>query len=1143
MKIADLPFGPKVPAKAAIGTSENPVAAADATFEGMFQAVVATHGDTVALVGSDAQLRFRELDSLSASIAGFIISLGYGAEDAVGVLCTRGARYLAAAMGILRAGAVYLPVEKELPLPRQEVMLSPARLIITDTHCLRRAEYLRYRLPGVTHILCLDAADGDAYIEKGGTLASTAYWEHVSEAGSDRGWLAFLGEDTPPAAVLQGLAHNVLAKTALAGLQQRRVLDIGSGSGAVAQALVGNATEYTAVELARPELDRVGRWQAPGTVLLHQMEAVDICFLEGREFDVICLHGVVECFPGYNYVRTVLRHAVDLLAEGGHIFVGAVPDLETKDAHRESLRAHAVATGDNAALLRFDASEELLVPRRFFTEWAAQSPVPVDVEFSETVVPGAPLAGCRYDVIIRRAERKHTSVCPAWQGTDALPAASQVALPPCRPEQAAYIVYTSGSTGVPKGVVVEHRHLVHIINALRPLAAGCARVALVAPLSFDASIQQLAVSLFCGGALHVLPDEERKNPSAFCRYVEQHNIDLCDMTPAFFNVLVAYLADRRLPLPVKRLLLAGEVMRPDVVHRFYSIPGNGSIVLFNVYGPTECTVDTTAFRIDVTNHEAFTAYPVGNALAGCRVTVRDAQGRRLPDAETGELWISGAGVSRGYLGDASPGAFTVAEGERCYRTGDNGYMLNGLVYYVGRDDQQVKIRGNRVEIGEVEGAIAGFPGVQQVVVVADTFRTGEDKRLAAYVVGNVDMAVLQRYLEQVLPPYCVPGYYVPMVELPFSINRKIDKRALPLPHQQVESVPLRRPTGPVEEKLADIWKRLLGVDVTDAEASFFSLGGHSILAIRLIAMIESEMQMHVSVKELFAHPSIASLSGFFAGKSCTSEGPVIKLCHCEGGKELFLFHPVGGSVFCYSELASHLSHKYSVYAVEASGFSKEKTALNTELHRVRDLAAYYLGEIMKVCGDNIILGGWSFGGLLAYEAACHYERMGHKAGAVLILDSVADNTKAKVVAAKDDVAMLKSLMQDTLAFDEAVLRSLPREEKLAYLVSCGEKTGVLPVGFSSVQMDNLLQTYRSNAIAAARYANPTPSDAHILLVRALDHAGNALTVPNDKYQGWSRFLKEENITLVWTEGTHENMLSPGLAGNVATHILDYMERE
>ncbi len=1223
MKISDLKFA----SPAAETIRKQATALATGTLETLFRTVAHGSAEHAALEDATTTLRFAELDALSAAIARFVTARNYGPEPVVGVVCMRGAPYLAAALGVMRAGAVYLPIEQDLPQVRKEIMLRPARLLITDTHCLRDAEYLRYRNPGIAHILCIDSPEYDTCMERPSALSSTAYWEHLAGPGSDQGWKSLFSGELVADEALQAMAANVLKKSGIATKPRGRVLDIGSGSGIVAQTLAGVAGQYTAVELARNELDRVERLSASASVAMHHMEAVDIGFLQGEPYDGIILNGVVENFPGYAYLRTVLNHAVRRLSDDGVLFVGAVWDLEARDALRDALRNHAQTSGNARGLSSFEASEALFLSRKFFTEWAQESPVPVRVCFSPLAGPDATgrdaqslndteqqhlpgrvdrpdwtdrpdrenrakpadmtgrvyltdradwteLVDYRFDVVITRSPQSTFSRTDKTRfGLNDALSAPDVAFPLCTPEQAAYIVYTSGSTGIPKGIVVEHRNLLHILMALRKFSEGCHRAALVAPLSFDASIQQIAVSLFLGKPLYVMSDEERKNPEAFLRCVHERNIDLCDMTPAFFNVLVEYLHERNLSLPIVRILLAGEILRPDTIQKFYHIAGNEQVVLFNVYGPTECTVDSSAFRIDKDNYKNFSAYPIGTPLEGCVISVRDKNGSPLPDSVTGEIWISGNGVTRGYLDipeeqdgknrlnepesqcrlsrqntpEKSP--FLSEQGTRWYRTGDYGFMVNGLAYYQGREDQQVKIRGNRVEIGEVENAIATFPGVKQVAVVAGTFSTGEDKTLAAYVVGNADIPALRHYLERQLPSYYVPGYYVPMTELPLSANRKVDKKALPSPSarphthlEEKEGTPTTRrpPEGPLEEALASMWKRLLGVEVTDTEANFFSLGGHSILAIRLIAMIEKELHAHITVTELFAHPTLALLAHFFAGKAKEQEGPIIKLCHCEGGKKLFLFHPVGGSVFCYSALMEHLRHAYTVYAVEAAGFRPERTALNTELHRVEGLAAYYLEEILKVETDDILFGGWSFGGLLAYETACLYEKTGRKTDSVLILDSVANNSGAKQMAAKDDVEMLKSLLQNTLAFDETTLRSLPRAHRLAYLVECGEKTGLLPAGFSAVQMDNLLQTYRSNAIAAARYERPTRSDKKILLVRALEFSGNVQIVPDDVYQGWSDFLKKSNITLAWTEGTHETMLSPGLAGNVAKHILEYL---
>ena len=1143
-------------------SSSSGLSGAWVSLEALFCSVADENPDSIALSGGGKSLNFSELRDFSARIAAFVQAQNYGPEAAVGVLCKRGATYLAAAIGIMRAGAVYVPVERELPRARQEVMLRPVRLLVTDSASLAEAEYHRYRNPNIAHVLCLDAPNFADVLESGG-LSSTEYWEHIAEQGSDHGWLGDVDGRPLDLAELERMADSVLQKAGLASNRSpgstpastqasgKSVLDIGSGSGAVAQALASAASRYAAVDIARNELDRVQALPCGTSVTIHRMEAVDICFLGDERFDLVVLNGVVECFPGYNYLRRVLDHATERLTAGGSIFVGAVRDMDRKDDLRAAIREHALATGDQSALLRFEGTAELFVPRRFFSAWAAECPFPVEVKFSPAAAPAPSANGqadaFRYDVQICRSTHDSGlhSNRPMREsfGLRDLEACPATPLASVRPDAAAYVVYTSGSSGQPKGVVVEHRHLLHIIHALRAFSEECGTVGLVAPLSFDASIQQLAVSLFCGKPLYAMSDEERKNPAAFCACARKRGIDLCDMTPAFFNVLVDYLQERREPLPLRRVLLAGEVLRPDVIQKFYAIPGNEDVVLFNVYGPTECTVDSSAFRIDCNNHADFTAFPIGRPLEDVSIFVLDKHQRPMPESVTGELWIAGAGVSRGYLNGESGDAFTEYAGRRCYRTGDNGFIQNGLVYYRGREDQQVKIRGNRVEIGEVERAVGSFPGVRQVAVVADFYLADSDKSLAAYVVGAVDPAGLRSYLEQQLPHFCVPDYIVPMMELPLSPNRKVDKRALPSPLGRAEAAAGRCPQGVVEQTLAAIWKQLLGMDVCDAEASFFSMGGHSIMAVRLVAMIEKELRVHIAVNELMAHSSIARLAELVEGKAGARNSPIIKLCHSEGGKNLFLFHPVGGSVFCYSDLAQLLDGRYTLYAVEPAGFQAEKTVLNTELHSVQGLAAIYLDEILKVATDNIVFGGWSFGGLLAYEAACLFAARGGDPGPVLILDTVLDNTRAKLLAAKDDVELLKNQLHEALAFDVEKLRAMNRAGRLAYLVECGEAAGLLPPDFSPAQMENLVQTYRLNAIAAARYDNPTPSDLRILYIRALEFASNPYIDFNDQYQGWSRFLPEKNITLRWTAGTHQSMLSPGLAEGVAEHICDFLGQQ
>ena len=274
MKISDFQFDVSIKE-----TDQKHEAAYDgSSFEELFSNVVRVFPDRVALVDDEMSLSFAELDTISSAIASFILKMNYGDEAVVGVLCERGNLVLAAAFGAMRAGAVYLPVEKELPLPRQEIMLKPAQLILADSSSLREAEYFQHKIPGISHILCLDAPEFEDAIEKGTELKSTAFWEHIADRGSDQGWKSYFDAKMVSMEVLEDLPANILTKSNIAGKKQKRILDIGSGSGVVAKGLIDASSQYTAVELAQNELDRVEEYAVDNAVKVHQMEAIDICF-------------------------------------------------------------------------------------------------------------------------------------------------------------------------------------------------------------------------------------------------------------------------------------------------------------------------------------------------------------------------------------------------------------------------------------------------------------------------------------------------------------------------------------------------------------------------------------------------------------------------------------------------------------------------------------------------------------------------------------------------------------------------------------------------------------------------------------------------------------------------------------------------
>lgn len=1153
MKISDLLF--ELP-----GTTQATVSALPSdlpSLEARFAAIVHKQPDQPALADATGSMSFAELDAYSAAIACFILARGFAPETPVGVMCSRSRQFIAAALGIWRAGAVYVPLDPGLPLKRRQQMLEncAAPLLITDLTQAGDAQRLQYACPALAELLCPDVELFDDAIESPGELMSQELWNHVTADAADGSWKSYFDGKPINAALLEALADNLLKKTAAAlPGGQGRVLDIGSGAGVVARAQLSRCTHYAAVDLSRRELDRLEALAQTSGIPLdtHQMEAIDIHLL-GGEYDLITLNSVIENFPGYNYLRRVLDHALAGLKAGGTLFLGGVWDLAKKPQFLSDLRQYAEGQLGAAGLVRLEASQELFVPQAFFTDWAAHCSQSVQLEFSRPDIDSRELADYRFDVCIRKvgdtqAERVSGSI--SRHGAEDLRQAPAVPMVSCAPTHAAYIIYTSGTTGIPKGVVIEHGSLLNLTDALlatiyAPRWANIpARAALLASFSFDASLQQIAASLLGGHALHVVSDELRKDPAALHGFLEARHIDVCDGTPSLFSLLSDYWQDHGLNTSVSTFILGGEALRGDHLARFFASPAHRAACIFNAYGPTECCVDATLHRFDISNYRDYVTPPIGRPLLNTDISVRGRNGEALPAGIPGELWICGAGVARGYHGDRELTAmrFVEAEGRRWYRSGDVGRCQHdGVLFYIGREDQQVKIGGYRVEIGEIEAVLNRCPLIRQAVVRADDFGGNGVRTLAAYFVaaGDADPSRIRAYLANHLPAYAVPSHFVELDSLPVTSSGKVDRMSLPSPIQAGahDTRPRRLPAGEIEEKLAAIWAQLLGRPIDDADADFFEQGGHSVLGIRLISLIEKHFGRRLSLTRLFKSPTIAALAEALAEEAAASTAytPVIPLELQGNGAPIFLFHPVGGSVFCYRTLAKMLAGEHPIHAVEAPGFSTDWP----QMPSVEEMARHYLDAILSQTKQNeIIFGGWSFGGLVAFEAARQFRAKGGRVGGLILIDTVADNRIAKALMQQDEAAMLGRLFSEQLPVSEEDFRARTGDERIDYLIQMGTEHGLLPSGFNQQQMRRLLQTFHNNALASARYDAPA-APGRALLIRPQQTSRSALTLPDDPLQGWAERLPD-GIDLQWVQGNHESMLTDQLVAETAAHIRHYL---
>ncbi len=431
--------------------------------------------------------------------------------------------------------------------------------------------------------------------------------------------------------------------------------------------------------------------------------------------------------------------------------------------------------------------------------------------------------------------------------------------PVAGPNDLAYVIFTSGSTGRPKGVMVEHGSLVnHIAWQARTFGFDAnERILQRTSVAFDASVWEIWTPLAIGARLVLLPAHASRDVEQMARTLVEQQVSVAQFVPSLLRLLV------QLPAPAvqcRYLFSGGEALEPQLAMQARALTTHGIV---NLYGPTEATIDSTSWTCD--GNAVVESVPIGKPIANARAYVLDSRLQPVAIGVAGELYIGGAGVARGYLGrdDLTAERFLpdpFSGSGRLYKTGDLvRYLADGTLEYLGRNDDQVKLRGLRIELGEIEVRLAAHPSVQEAVVLV------RDERLVAYCTPReaqvqIDVEALREHVQQHLPAYMVPQAYVVLAELPLSPNGKLDRKALPEPGMQsVISRGYEAPIGEVETRLANIWAEVLKVEQVGRHDHFFELGGHSLLAVGLIGRMR-QAGLSADIRVLFNQPTLAALA-------------------------------------------------------------------------------------------------------------------------------------------------------------------------------------------------------------------------------------------------------------------------------------------
>ncbi|MBG6085889.1 non-ribosomal peptide synthetase [Actinomadura viridis] len=562
---------------------------------------------------------------------------------------------------------------------------------------------------------------------------------------------------------------------------------------------------------------------------------------------------------------------------------------------------------------------------------------------------------------------------------------------PVSPESLAYVMYTSGSTGVPKGVAVTHANVAAFCRDGAWRDDVVERVLVQANHAFDASTYEVWTPLLRGGGLVVVPSGE-VDVSERARLIALHGVTNVHATAGLFRVLAEQSPE--MFAGVREVSTGGDVVSSSAVRALLEThPG---MVVRSTYGPTENTAFTTQVPFTVAA-DVPSSVPIGVPMDNTQVFVLDEFLRPAPPGVTGELYIAGAGLARGYIGRPALTAerfvacpFT-DRGERMYRTGDLArWTPDGELEFGGRADSQVKIRGFRIEPAEIEATLSTHATVGQVAVVAREDQPGV-KRLVAYVVpagdDGVDEATLRAHVAAKLPDYMVPAAVVVLNALPVTVNGKLDRAALPAP-DFAGLVTSRGPATPTEEVLCGLFAEVLALETVGAEDSFFELGGDSLLAMRLIARIRVVLNVEVSIRTLFAAPTVAAIAESLHGESHAGDfDEVLPLRTGGDGPPLFCIHSGGGLSWSYAALAEQLSPDRPVYGLQARGLTGDEELPGS----IQEMAADYLARIREIQPDGPYhLLGWSFGGLVAQAVAARIQAEGGQVELLAIIDGYPD---------------------------------------------------------------------------------------------------------------------------------------------------------
>ena len=852
--------------------------------------------DTIAVEFEGQTLSYKQLDLAAEKVAAFItvqVNTVSDQQPVVGILMDKRPEMIVAVLGIMKAGAVCLPLEPSHPHARLQFVVNDAAAfaILSEKKYLHTLNKLQWECEALSTFLCMDTDDiYEVAHEWDEVRNEQEVWDYVGENSHDDisggGWTSSYTGKELSREEMDEYAENVLIKLRPYLTNRSRVLEIGCSSGISMFKMAPFVDQYFGVDLSGKIIQKTraeARRKGFDNITLQAAAAHEIDSLHWSGFDIIVINSVIQSFHGHNYLRQVISKCLPLLKNKGLIFFGDIQDQDLKQALIDDLTAFKAAHKDQGYFTKTDWSYELFLSRKFFEDLRYEYPAITTVNHStKTGTIGNELTRYRFDCIVsvnkeqadlaplgqRHKSQFGVATLDQYEGADASEWYYKEA---AVAEKLAYIIYTSGTTGLPKGVMIPYRGLNNLVMSYRndyDFSAFAPCLLQTASIAFDVFFADICRTLFMGGRLVLCNNDVAIDPPELYTQLKATGVNLLDSTPSLIIPFMEYVYENGLDIDFLRVLILGSDSCPaGDFKKLYERYGQ-QLRILNCYGTTETTIEASFFEATADNLPESGTTPIGQAISNVTYYVLDEYGQLVPDGVQGVLHIGGEGVAAGYINRPElnrerfiPDPFI--NGNIMFNTGDVvSWNKEGQIAFNGRNDYQVKIRGFRVELGEIESQLLQVEHVTQAAVLAHRDEDGANM-LVAYYAAAVPLQPqdLRKQLHAKLPEYMVPAHLYAMDSLPLTANGKLDRKALLQLSPATSRAAQESPRNRLEQKLCKIWSDVLGREGgIGINENFFDIGGHSLKATRVIARIYKDLGINLELRNIFLFPTIESLA-------------------------------------------------------------------------------------------------------------------------------------------------------------------------------------------------------------------------------------------------------------------------------------------